>query len=106
MKHELTSKPFVPDPEQMAAALDAAPDSANDPDCPYDAKDANAVAAFWAQGKVRLPGQRGPQKRPTKVAVSVRYNQEVLDFFKATGDGWQTRMNDVLQDYVEQQSAA
>jgi uncharacterized protein (DUF4415 family) len=102
MKHDLTSKPLAFSAEQMAAAIAAADERVSDPDCPYDPNDASAVAAFWAQGKVRLPGQRGPQKRPTKVAVKVRYNQEVLDFFKATGDGWQTRMNDVLRDYVMQ----
>ena len=26
--------------------------------------------------------------------------QDVLDAFRATGKGWQTRMNDVLRDYV------
>ncbi|MFI4940140.1 MAG: BrnA antitoxin family protein [Burkholderiales bacterium] len=53
-----------------------------------------------AKGKARLPGQRGPQKRPTKVAVTVRYSPEVVEYFNATGDGWQTRMNDALRDYV------
>ncbi|MEF8732031.1 MAG: BrnA antitoxin family protein [Candidatus Accumulibacter meliphilus] len=45
----------------------------------------------------------GPQKLPTKVAVTVRYSPEVLDYFKASGDGWQTRMNDVLRRHVEEQ---
>ncbi|WP_291981470.1 BrnA antitoxin family protein [Candidatus Accumulibacter sp. ACC005] len=55
------------------------------------------------KAKVRQPGRRGPQKLPTKVAVTVRYSPEVLDYFKATGDGWQTRMNDVLRRHVEEQ---
>ena len=53
-----------------------------------------------------MPGQRGPQKKPTKVAVTVRYSPEVLAWFKATGEGWQTRMNDVLLEYVERRSTA
>jgi uncharacterized protein (DUF4415 family) len=101
MKHEPISKPLVFNKKQMAAAVAAAPDHVNDPECPYDPNNADSVAAFWAQGKVRLPGQRGPQKRPTKVAVTVRYSPEVVDYFKATGEGWQTRMNDALRDYVE-----
>jgi len=89
----------------MAAALAAAPDHVSDPDCPYDPNDPAAVDAFWAKGKVRLPGQRGPQKRQTKVAVTVRYSPEVLEYFKSTGEGWQTRMNDALREYVAQHRA-
>ncbi len=90
----------------MVAAIAAAPDRANDPECPYDPNDAAAVAAYWAKGKVRLPGQRGPQKQPTKVPVTVRYSPEVVEFFKATGEGWQTRMNDALREYVKLHRAA
>jgi uncharacterized protein (DUF4415 family) len=50
----------------------------------------------------RSPGQRGRQKRPTKVLVTMRFSREVLDFFKATGDGWQTRINAALCHYVQQ----
>ena len=45
-------------------------------------------------------GQRGPQHRPTKTPVTVRYDPEVLAYFKATGAGWQTRMNEVLCEWV------
>ncbi len=104
MKRAPTSKPFSK--EQMAAAIAAAPDRVDDPKSPYDPNDAASVAAFWANGKVRLPGQRGRQKTPTKVPVTVRYSPEVVAYFKATGEGWQTRMNDALQEYVEQHRAA
>lgn len=106
MKRKPTSKPLAFSKEQMAAAIAAAPDQVNDPECPYDPNDAAAVAAFWAKGNVRLPGQRGQQKRPTKVPVTVRYSPEVVEYFKATGEGWQTRMNDALREYVEQHRAA
>jgi|SRR3972149_2491952 len=103
MKRVRTSKPsaFTFSKRQLAAAIAAAPDKVKDPGCPYDPNDAAAVDAFWAQGKVRLPGQRGPQKKPTKVAVTVRYSPEVVEFFRATGEGWQTRMNDALRAYVK-----
>lgn len=106
MKRVPTSKPSVFSKEQMAVAIAAAPDRVTDPECPYDPNDAAAVAAFWAKGKVRLPGQRGPQKHPTKMAVTVRYSPEVVEYFKATGEGWQTRMNDALREYVELHRAA
>lgn len=52
----------------------------------------------------RKPGQRGPQQAPTKQLVSVRFSPEVLDYFKSTGSGWQTRMNDVLMEWVNKKS--
>ena len=90
----------------MLSALAAVPERVNDPDCPYDPNDPEAVAKYWAKGQVRLPGQRGPQKRPPKVAVTVRYSPEVVEFFKATGEGWQTRMNEALQEYIKRKRAA
>lgn len=51
-------------------------------------------------------GQRGPQRLPTKLAVTVRYNPEVIAYFKATGDGWQTRMNDALREWVAEHEGA
>ncbi|WGG49231.1 BrnA antitoxin family protein [Rugamonas sp. DEMB1] len=43
---------------------------------------------------------RGPNKRETKEQVAVRFSPEVLTFFRATGPGWQTRMDQALRDYV------
>lgn len=43
---------------------------------------------------------RGPQKRPTKVPKTIRLSPEVVDYFEATGPGWQSRMDDVLKRYV------
>lgn len=49
-------------------------------------------------GKVRT---RGPGKRPRKKQIALRISPEVLAFFRATGKGWQTRMDEVLQEYVK-----
>lgn len=43
-----------------------------------------------------------PPKANPKVAVTIRYDQEVIDAFKAGGEGWQTRMNDELLKAVRQ----
>ena len=40
--------------------------------------------------------RRGPQKGPTKTQVTLRLDQRVIDHFKATGSGWQSRLNDAL----------
>lgn len=39
---------------------------------------------------------RGSQKAPTKTPVSLRLDADVVAYFKATGPGWQTRINEVL----------
>jgi uncharacterized protein (DUF4415 family) len=44
---------------------------------------------------------RGPQKAPTKVPVSLRLSPEVVDHFKATGPGWQTRIDDALRAAIK-----
>ncbi len=37
----------------------------------------------------------------TKKAVSIRLDQDVLEFFKAAGRGYQTRINAVLRSYMD-----
>jgi len=44
--------------------------------------------------------RRGKQKEPTKVPVSIRLNPEVVEYFQAQGTGWQSRINEVLEEYV------
>jgi uncharacterized protein (DUF4415 family) len=46
-----------------------------------------------------------PKKDNPKKSTTIRLDAEVLDFFKARGKGWQTEINNVLQDYVDSQSA-
>ena len=38
-----------------------------------------------------------PISAARKEQVSVRYSPEVLNYFRSTGDGWQTRMDAALQ---------
>ena len=51
--------------------------------------------AFWARARVAEPQQ--------KRAISLRVDLEVLEWFRETGKGYQTRMNAVLRAYVEAQ---
>jgi uncharacterized protein (DUF4415 family) len=55
-------------------------------------------AAFWKSARV--------VERVPKAAVSLRLDQDVLDWFKAQGQGHLTRMNAVLRSYVDAQGAA
>jgi uncharacterized protein (DUF4415 family) len=45
-----------------------------------------------------------PKLANKKQLVSIRYSPEVIDYFKASGAGWQARMDSVLKDYVEAHS--
>ena len=45
-----------------------------------------------------------PRSASNKVLLSVRYSREVVDFFRATGEGWQSRMDGALKEYVAQHS--
>jgi uncharacterized protein (DUF4415 family) len=100
MRHAATSKPFPTKPEEIASAIKRAPERVQDPESPYDPNDRSAVEEFWAGATVRRPGQRGPGKRAKKVLLSVRYSPEVVAFFKATGEGWQTRMDEALKEWM------
>lgn len=40
---------------------------------------------------------RGKQKAPTKEMISLRVDRDVLAAFRATGAGWQARMNAALR---------
>lgn len=55
-------------------------------------------------GKVRPP--RGKQKAPLKEQVSLRLSPDVLSAFRATGKGWQTRINKALQEYLAHNEVA
>ena len=68
-------------------------------DGPYDPNDTAAVSAYWQQANIKRGRGRPavPVKRPT---LNMRVDAEVLEAFKATGQGWQTRINAVLRDAV------
>jgi hypothetical protein len=52
---------------------------------------ANLPADFWDDGELVTPA---------KQAISLRVDQDVLDWFKKTGPRYQTRINAVLRAYM------
>lgn len=76
------------DRKLMAAAL-------SDPDAQPMADDAKLVP-YKRRGR--------PSKETTKVQMTVRFSPEVIEHFKAGGDGWQTRMDEVLLKHVKKQA--
>ncbi len=66
-----------------------------------DVEKSVSFAGLPAALRSTLSGRgRGQQKEPVKQLVSVRYSQEVISKFKATGTGWQTRMDKALLDWL------
>ena len=56
--------------------------------------------AEWAQVKPLVRRGR-PLGSGTKTQITLRLDVDVVDKFKASGDGWQTRINDVLKSWVQ-----
>lgn len=46
-----------------------------------------------------------PKAGRTKVPVSIRLDSDVVDAFKATGKGWQVRINQALKDWLKDHAA-
>ena len=66
--------------------------------------DAKPLTSAQLKAMVPLKSLRGrPKSENKKLLVSVRYSPEVLTYFKSTGDGWQSRMDGVLREYVGKQ---
>ncbi len=62
---------------------------ANDPD-------AAPIDIDWSDAVLMIPAR--------KKAISIRVDEDVLDYFKSQGDGYQRRMNAVLRSYMQQKA--
>ena len=75
--------------------VDSPTTSASDWDDALTSRSTTELRAKLAARRVRGPGIKQP-----KQSVTVRFSPEVIEYFRATGDGWQTRMDDALREYV------
>jgi len=80
-----------------------------DEDIALDNDNPRTIESDWAGAVMKVGdkviGQVGrPKLDNPKVATTVRLDADVLSAFKATGKGWQTRMNAALRDYVQSHS--
>ena len=111
MKHADTSKPFFSQAD-VAAALAAA--QANPP--VFDPENPPTTDADWegAIASRSLPQlreklamrQRGPGHAPPKIPATIRFDHDVLDGLRATGRGWQTRVNEVMKEWLRRHFSA
>ncbi len=102
-KSKTTSQPF------SAAEIASAKAAAKAPA-------AKAPRVDWSKGAVTRGGgvaatiealrrTRGPNKSPTKEQVAIRFDQDVLLAFRASGPGWQTRINAALKEWLADHAA-
>ena len=49
---------------------------------------------------------RGPQKELIKERITIRLSADVVQPFRATGNGWQTRVDAALKDWLKTNSPA
>ena len=81
----------IPSPEEDAA-IDAGITA--DPDT-YEL----SKSEFAQLKHVRLRGR--PAGSGQKEQITVRFDTEVITAFRASGAGWQTRMNNALRDWLK-----
>ncbi|MEQ1537847.1 MAG: BrnA antitoxin family protein [Sphingorhabdus sp.] len=43
---------------------------------------------------------RGSQKAPTKISTTIRLSRDVIDHFRTTGNGWQSRIDKALKEWI------
>ncbi len=74
------------------AAVDALTDQEIDAAIAQDADAAPVLDDAWFKSAILMV--------PAKTATSMRIDADVMDWFRAQGRGWQTRMNAVLRAYA------
>jgi uncharacterized protein (DUF4415 family) len=88
MKNEPISSSSQTDWERLDVMTDADIDLS---DCP------EVTPELFAKAVVR----QGLKPVPRKAQVTLRLDQDVLDWFKAQGRGYQTQINALLRAYME-----
>ena len=92
---------IIPTPEEDAA-INAG--IAADPDTGEAGVDwfATAMTSEEAVPHIlaRYRRTRGRQKAPTKEQIHIRLDADIVEYFRSSGSGWQTRLNATLRQAV------
>ena len=56
--------------------------------------------------RTKLRRVRGPHKAPTKERITIRLSPEVLQSFRDSGEGWQSRIDLALKDWLKSHAPA
>lgn len=57
------------------------------------------------QMKLRAIGRGRPKAAVIKERITIRLSREVVESFRATGPGWQSRMDDALKEWIKARAA-
>lgn len=106
MKSDVTSRKFPSNPEEWGAIIAEAPGEDRPPMPEEEAAWSKGVAVKeggYPAVRTALAEQRrrGVARKPKKVLLSVRYSPEVVEYFRATGEGWQARMDAALKEWIK-----
>ena len=71
-----------------------------DPDSPVPNKEQLREFRPWYE--VHPEGNSTYKVKVTKTPVSLRLDSDILDAFKSTGRGYQTKINDALRNYIKE----
>jgi uncharacterized protein (DUF4415 family) len=58
---------------------------------------ADLIDIDWSKAEMVIP--------VAKKSISIRLDQDIVDFFKASGKGYQTRINSILRHYMKESSS-
>jgi uncharacterized protein (DUF4415 family) len=64
------------------------------------------IVQAQAKGELTAHPVGRPKAQNPKQAVTIRYDAAIIDYFKSTGKGWQTRMNDALNEWMKEHANA
>jgi uncharacterized protein (DUF4415 family) len=103
---KLKPETIMPTPEETVtihAGIAADPD-ARELDAAWFSEARPASQVFEPNTHAALIAMKRPRGRPkadeTKVFTAIRLDADLLEAFKATGKGWQTRVNAALRQYI------
>jgi uncharacterized protein (DUF4415 family) len=82
----------------MKKILEATKNQPVDSDYIWDGEDEDDRPLSKSEMKKGIAGR--PKSLNPKQSITIRLSSEVTEYFRATGKGWQTRMDDILRDYV------
>jgi uncharacterized protein (DUF4415 family) len=59
----------------------------------------------WRKQFVKSKVRRGrPPAEMTKVSTTIRLDPDIVEAFRAGGEGWQSRINAALREYLEKRA--
>lgn len=108
MKSDTLPAGFPVTPDDWSRLIAEAPGEDREPTAAEEAARRNAVVVrgggIPAVRAALAARRRGPQKAPTKIPTTIRFDADVLAALKTTGRGWQTRVNDAMRDWLKEHS--